>query len=76
MDLKDIQKPKLYNMHEVAKAIGVSYITLYRLVKSGKIQALNIAKSGKRPIFAFSAHDVKRYIDSLSSPSQILPQEE
>ncbi len=70
MKLDEVKKPQLYNMHEVADFVGISYITLYRLVKDGKIKALNIAKTGKRPIFAFKAEDVQTYLDSLSGSTR------
>ena len=76
MDLNEVKKtPKLYNMHEVADFIGISYITLYRLVKSGKIKAVNIAKTGKKPIFGFKSEDVQAYYDSISNPTRIPIQE-
>lgn len=59
--------PKVYKMKEVAVFLGVSYYTLFRLVKSGKIKAINVAKTGKRPIYAFTANDVQLYCNQLSS---------
>lgn len=66
MELSDIKKPKnLSNMHEVSEFMGISYITLYRMVKSGKISYVNIAKTGKKEIFAFRPEDVQAYYDKL-----------
>jgi excisionase family DNA binding protein len=68
MDLNEVKKTeKLSNMHEVAAFMGISYMTLYRLVKSGKIKAVNLAPEGKKPIFAFRAEDVQEYYDHLSN---------
>jgi excisionase family DNA binding protein len=71
MDLNEVKKgPRLYTTKEVAAFIGISYITLYRLVKDGKIKAVNVAKSGKRTVFAFTAQDVQLYYNSLpNSPA-------
>lgn len=57
-------------MHEVAEFMGISYMTLYRLIKDGKIEAVNIAKSGeKRPRFAITPEAVQNYYDNLPDSS-------
>lgn len=64
MKLGDVQKRQgddLYTTTEVADFMGISYITIYRLVKSGKLKAINIAMSGKKPIWGFRAEDVQEY---------------
>lgn len=72
MDLNEVKKPekeKLYSTQEVATFMGISYITLYRLVKCGKIKALNIAPKGsKKEIWRFRAEDVQSYYDNLPHP--------
>jgi predicted site-specific integrase-resolvase len=65
MELHEVQKPEMYKAKEVMAFMEISYITLYRLVKSGKLKATNVAKSGKRPIYAFKAEDIQSYYDSL-----------
>ena len=59
--------PIVYNMVGAAKKIGVSYLTLYRMVKSGKIRAVNIARTGTKPIYALTAVDVESYIKKYNS---------
>lgn len=70
MNLSEVKKPQLYSMVEVAKQMEIGYATLYRMVKNGRIKALNIAKSGTKPIFAFRAEDVQAYYDSLPHSDQ------
>lgn len=68
MNLDEVKKPeKLYDMHEVAAFMKISYMTLYRMVKSGKIKTINRAKSGEKPIFGFRAEDIQKYYDQLSN---------
>lgn len=64
--------PLVYNMVNAAKVIGVSYGTLFKMVKSGKIKAVNIARTGNKPIYSLLARDVEEYIkqyNSLQDPS-------
>lgn len=72
MDLNEVKKPKkekIYTTKEVADFMEISYITLYRLVKCGKIKALNIAPEGsKKEIWRFKAEDVQSYYDNLPHP--------
>lgn len=70
MKLTEVKKTELSSTKEVADFMGISYITLYRLVKSGKIKAVNIAKSGKRPIYAFHSEEVQKYYDSLHNTTE------
>ena len=69
MDLNEVKKPekeKIYSTQEVATFMGISYITLYRLVKCGKIKALNISPAGaKKEIWKFRPEDVQTYYDNL-----------
>lgn len=59
--------PLVYNMVGAAKVIGVSYNTLYRMVKGGKIRAVNIARTGHKPIYSLLASDVREYIEKYNS---------
>lgn len=74
MDLLDVKKPeteKLYSTKEVAHFMEISYITLYRLVKDGKIKATNIARVGaKKEVWKFRAEDVQKYYDTLPNSTQ------
>lgn len=62
-----IENPIVYNMVNAAKKIGVSYNTLFRMVKGGKIRAVNIARTGTKPIYALTATDVEDYIRKYNS---------
>lgn len=62
-----IQNPIVYNMVNAAKKIGVSYNTLFRMVKGGKIRAVNIARTGTKPIYSLTAIDVENYIKKYNS---------
>lgn len=60
----------LYTTQEVADFMGVPYMQVYRLVKSGKIKAVNTAPDGsKKQIWKIRAEDVQAYYDSLSNPT-------
>lgn len=61
------KNPLVHNMVDAAKIIGVSYNTLYRMVKTGKIKAVNIARTGKKPIYSLIARDVEEYIRKYNS---------
>lgn len=63
----EIQNPLVYNMIGAAKKLGVSYNTLYRMVKGGKIKAVNIARTGTKPIYAIIANDIEEYINNYNS---------
>lgn len=69
------QGPKLSGMKDVAKFLGISYGTLYKLVKCGKIVARNIAMTGTKPIYGFTDEDVQAYYDSIQDPAPIQVQE-
>ncbi len=58
-------------MDEVADFMGISYITLYRMVRDGRIEVLNTAKSGKKPIYGFTAEAVQAYYDSIGGKENI-----
>ena len=62
-----IENPRVYNMVNAAKVIGVSYNTLYRMVKGGRIKAVNIARTGHKPIYSLLAKDVQDYIEKYNS---------
>ena len=72
MNLEQIIKPKYYSFREVWLFMEISPATLYRAVKCGKIKAVNIAKSGTKPIYGFRAEDVQEYYDSLPNTNQRL----
>ena len=56
-------------MKEVATFMEISRGTLYKLVRDGKIDHVNIAKTGNRHILGFTAQDVQRYYDTLPNSS-------
>lgn len=65
MELTDVQKTKYYNAKEVAREMGISVWSLYRLVKLDKIKAINLAASGTRPIYGFKPESIQAYYDEL-----------
>ncbi len=68
MELEQVKKPNLpktYSTEEVAKFMGVSYQTVYRLVKNGKIKAINVAQSGTKKTFRIRAEEIQAYYDSI-----------
>ena len=67
MELKDIQKPKYYSSADAAKAMDISRHTLFRMIRNGKIKGINIAKSGKRPIWGILAEDIQSYYDDIQN---------
>ena len=50
----------------------IGYHTLLRMVKVKKIKAVNVAKSGKKPIYRFRAEDVQAYYDTLPKTEKLL----
>jgi hypothetical protein len=73
MELHEIKKPvevKTNSLMEVSKFMGISYITLFRMVKSGKIRSINIAKTGNKPVYGIPAEAVQEYYDQVSNTTQ------
>lgn len=73
MELHEIKKPvevKSNSLSEVAKFMGITYITLFRLVKSGKIQSVNTARTGKKPIYGITAEALQTYYDQVSNTTK------
>ena len=62
----EMQKPKLYSMLQAAKVMGISYNTLYRMVKAGTMPVVNIAHTGNKPIFGIKPEDIQTYYDRFS----------
>lgn len=72
MKLQDIKKPKLYTMREAAAFMEISYATIQRMIKARKIQAVNVAKSGTKPIWGISAEAIQLYYDKLPNSDKRL----
>lgn len=70
MELHEVKKPKLYSLYEVADFMGLSYITLYRLVRSGKIKTINRSKSGTRPIYGITPEALQEYYDQIPNTTK------
>lgn len=66
MKLKDVKSIKFYPLKEVAIHMGLKSRQLWNLVNSGKIKAINVGKTGKRPVWNFTAEAVQAYYDSIS----------
>lgn len=69
MELKDIKKIKIYSMKEVSEFMDISAQTLRKMIENGRIKALNIAGSGTKPIFGFTAEAVQEYYASIQNTS-------
>ena len=68
MKLEEVKKPDrsgLYTLKEVAEFMGVSYETAQKLVKSGKINAVNLAMTGKKSLWRIRAEDVQKYYNQI-----------
>ena len=70
MKLKEIKKPHFYSFKEVAKFMEIGTATLHRMIKSGRIKFINVAKSGTKPIYGFRVEDIQFYYDNLSKSSK------
>ncbi len=68
MKLSEVKKydPGLATMKEACDFMGIHYITLWRLVKAGKIKVIDITNPGsKRPIYRIRPEDIQTYYDNL-----------
>lgn len=74
MDLAEIKKPNILTLNEASNFMGISYMVIYRLVKNGKIKALNIAKTGERPIFGITPQSIQAYYDSFYDTIAVRPE--
>lgn len=66
MELSEVKKPiesKPSSLTDVANFMGISYLTLYRMVKSGKIVSVNRAKTGTKPIYGITPEALQKYYD-------------
>jgi hypothetical protein len=73
MELQEVKKPvdvKTSSVKEVANFMGISYITLFRMVKCGKIKAINKAKTGHKPIYGITPEAVQEYYDQIPDTTQ------
>jgi excisionase family DNA binding protein len=68
MKLEEIQKPNKedwYSTVQVATFMNCSYELVAKLIKSGKIKAVNISRGTKKAIYRIKAEDVKAYYDNF-----------
>lgn len=69
MKLEEIKQPNipdLYSVKKVAEFLKMSYAKVYRLIKLGKIKAINAAQTGTKPIYRITGESVQQYLDSVS----------
>lgn len=72
MDLREVKKPTFYTIKEVSSFMGIKPLTLYKMIKEGKIKAINIACTGKkRPIYGILPEEVQRFYDRLQERQTI-----
>ena len=53
---------ELLTIAEAARALGVSHLTVYRLIKRGRLRALRVG-----PDFRIRRTDMERYLDARLS---------
>ena len=53
-----MDKARLMTIDEVAGTLGVSHLTVYRLIKQGRLRALRVGKN-----FRLRSTDVSQYMD-------------
>lgn len=68
MKLEQVQKPNSedwYSTVQVATFMGCSYELVQKLIKSGKIKAVNISRGTKKAIYRIKAEDVQAYYNQI-----------
>jgi excisionase family DNA binding protein len=55
---------RLYTIHEVAKLLGLSYITVWGWIKKGKVKAVKLGTSPKAPV-RIPEGEVKRLLEEV-----------
>jgi excisionase family DNA binding protein len=55
----NMDKARLMTIDEVAGALGVPHLTVYRLIKQGRLRALRVGK-----YFRLRSTDVEHYMDA------------
>jgi excisionase family DNA binding protein len=55
---------KLLPVYVVAKRLSVCKLTLYRMIRENRIQAVNINKDGKRPIYRISERRLNDWLEN------------
>lgn len=57
---------RYYSPTSAAEALDLSRMTVWRLIRDGKIRAVNVSSSAK-PRWRISEDDLRSYMDSLAS---------
>lgn len=71
MNFQEVKKPtESKSLAAVANFMGISYITLFRMVKSGKIKVTNRAKTGSKPIYGITPEALQEYYDQVSNTTE------
>jgi excisionase family DNA binding protein len=55
---------RLYTIHEVAKLLGLSYITVWSWIRKGKVKAVKLGTSPKAPV-RIPEGEVKRLLEEV-----------
>lgn len=66
-DVKKVEQEEAYSLKEVAKYMGINYMKLFRMVKEGKIEAVNKAMFGNKPIYGITAKKLQEYYDQIQN---------
>jgi len=53
---------KLLTIHEVARRLGLSYITVWKYIRGGKLKAIKFGQGRKAPI-RIPESELKRFIE-------------
>lgn len=52
---------KLYTIHEVARLLGLSYVTIWSWIKKGKVKAVKLGTTPKAPV-RIPESEVRRFL--------------
>ena len=60
----EIKPEKLYRLKEVAEKgwLGVTYITLYRMARAGRIKTINVSSGHERQRLLIRGEEIIKYL--------------
>jgi len=67
MEFEDVKKIKFLSSPQAAKFMEISYPTLHRMIKAGKIKPVNVGITGKKRVWGFTPEIIQAYYDSLQN---------
>lgn len=62
--MSEIKEEQLYRLPEITKEgwLGIGYMSLYKLVRQGKIKVQNLSTGNERPRYAIAGEEIKEFI--------------